>query len=87
MVMLVLVTFETGNEYDIPVSDEDISSRISPSANPFPTIVTSEFKVVEIVPGMETPVNLKVLVGVGSSVPLHPVIRKPHNIRKLNMRM
>lgn len=86
MVTPVVVTLETGKEYDISESVEDINSSISPSANPLPTIDTFEFKVVEMVPGMETPVNLKVLAGVGSSVPLHPVTRELHYIRKLNIK-
>lgn len=64
MVALLAVTFDTGNWNTLLVSLFDANFIMSPEANPFAVIVTLEFKVTEIVQGIETPVNLNEVSGV-----------------------
>jgi hypothetical protein len=65
----------TGNSNFIEAFVVEVKTSLSPEANPLPEIVTSEFKGTEIVPGIETPVNLNESVGTGGSFLEHPDIK------------
>lgn len=57
------VTLETVNSYFCAELDDSVKTILSPDANPFPVITTSEFGVTEMVPGIETPVITNVSTG------------------------
>ena len=86
-VALLFETLETVNSNLREELDTvDVKTNLSPEANPCPEIEMLELRVTEIVAGIETPVSLKVSVGVGSSPPPleHPTTSMRLNIKKLN---